>query len=210
MSKPLNIAVFISGTGSNLAAIIKQQQQYNYKVCLVLSNNKLAKGLDYARQHEIPIYTFAWDKSDKQLLPLQNQINKYDCQLLVLAGFMKILPAAFIQAFDRQIINIHPSLLPKYPGLHTHQRVIDNQDSKHGATVHYVNEQLDGGKRVTQTIMDVAENSSVDVLAKQLLFREHSLLPYTIGLIAQNRVEWQDDQLYFDHEILTNPMVIYD
>ena len=210
MSKPLNIAVFISGTGSNLAAIIKQQQQYNYKVCLVLSNNKLAKGLDYARQHEIPICTFAWDKNDKQLLPLQKQINKYDCQLLVLAGFMKILPAAFIQAFDRQIINIHPSLLPKYPGLHTHQRVIDNQDRQHGATVHYVNEQLDGGKRITQTVMDVAANSNADALAEQLLFREHSLLPYTIGLIAQNRVKWQDDQLYFDHKILTNPMVIYD
>ena len=205
-----NIVVFISGTGSNLAAIIGQQKQYLYRVSLVISDNQQAKGLDYARQNNIPVFTFKWDKKDRQLLTIQDIIKQHQCQLIVLAGFMKILPEAFIQAFKQKIINIHPSLLPKYPGLHTHQRVIDNSDTTHGATVHYVNAQLDAGKRISQSVIEVDQNATSQSLAKQLLFREHSLLPYTIDLICQNRVQWHDNNLYFDHKILTTPIMIYD
>jgi phosphoribosylglycinamide formyltransferase-1 len=123
---------------------------------------------------------------------------------------MKILPEPFIQAFSHKIINIHPSLLPKYTGLHTHQRVIDNEDKTHGVTVHYVNAQLDAGKRISQSVIDVEQNATAQSLAKQLLFREHSLLPYTIGLICKNRVQWHDSNLYFDHKILTTPIMKYD
>ena len=210
MSSTFNIAVFISGTGSNLASIIDKQQQYNYKVSLVVSNKEDAKGLNFAKQNNIPVFTFNWDKADRQLLAVQNTIRQHNCQLIVLAGFMKILPSPFIDAFKQRIINIHPSLLPKYPGLNTHQRVIDNKDRTHGASVHYVNAQLDAGKIISQTSINVDLNSNAEYLGKQLLFREHSLLPYTIHLISQNRVEWRDDKLYFDHKILTTPIIIYD
>ena len=130
MSSAFNIVVLISGTGSNLASIIDKQQQYNYKVSLVVSNQKSAKGLDFAKQNNITIFTFNWDKSDRLLLDVQNIIRQHNCQLIVLAGFMKILPSPFIDEFKQKIINIHPSLLPKYPGLNTHQRVLTTK-TKH-------------------------------------------------------------------------------
>ena len=210
MSSILKIAVFISGTGSNLAAIIEKQKQLGYQVNLVISNKKNATGLEFARQNRIPVYTFDWDKSDSELIHLQNVINSHQCELIVLAGFMKILPEPFIQSFTNKIINIHPSLLPKYPGLHTHQRVIDNKDRIHGASVHYVNAQLDAGKIISQTTISVENTTDAQSLAERLLFREHSLLPRTIALLAQNRVEWHKEDLYFDQKILTNPIIIND
>ncbi|MBL4772510.1 MAG: phosphoribosylglycinamide formyltransferase [Alcanivoracaceae bacterium] len=210
MSSAYNIVVFISGTGSNLASIIDKQQQYNYTVSLVISNKKNANGLDFAKQQNIPTFTFNWDKHDRKLLHVQNIIKQHDCQLIVLAGFMKILPEPFVTVFNQKIINIHPSLLPKYPGLSTHQRVIDNGDKTHGASVHYVNTQLDAGKIISQSHINIDKNDDAESLARLLLFREHSLLPYTIGLICQNRVRWQDNELYFDNKILTTPIIIYD
>ena len=165
-------------------------------------------GLTIAKQKNIATFIFNWDKHDKQLSQVHSKITEYNGQLIVLAGFMKILPKPFIQKYQYKIINIHPSLLPKYPGLNTHQRVLDNKDKLHGATVHYVNEQLDNGKIVSKTIIKVDLKDTAKSLAKRLLFMEHSLLPYTIGLISQNRVEWQNDSLYFDHKLLTNPIVI--
>ena len=201
-----NIVVFISGTGSNLGSIIAKQQQYGYQVNLVISNKKQAKGLDYARQNNIPQYTFDWDKNDTELQHLQDVILKHNCQLLVLAGFMKILPEPFLNSFNNKIINIHPSLLPKYPGLHTHQRVIDNKDDIHGATVHFVNAQLDGGKIISQSTINVAQIKDANSLAKKVLFIEHSLLPRTIALIAQNRVKWHKENLFYEQIPLTQPL----
>ena len=207
MSSPLKIAVFISGTGSNLGSIIRNQSKYNYQVVLVVSNKESAKGLDFAREPNIPFYTFQWNKEDKELWHLQEQISQQQCELIVLAGFMKILPEAFTKAYKNKIINIHPSLLPKYPGLHTHQRALDNGDEFHGATVHYVNEELDAGQRISQTIIETKGCNDADSLATRLLVREHSLFPYTIGLIAANRVTWQNDELYLDGEKLTEPVI---
>lgn len=206
----LSIVVFISGTGSNLKSIIEKQKDYGYKVNLVISNNKNAEGLKYAIESHIPVFTFKWDKTDTHLTIVHNQIKQHECELIVLAGFMRILPENFIQSFKNKIINIHPSLLPKYPGLHTHQRVLDNQDKIHGATVHYVNADLDAGQIISQTTISVEKNTDIDSLAQQLLFREHSLLPFTIGLIGQNRVKWHEDALYFDQKILTNPIKFND
>lgn len=210
MSSLFKLAVFISGTGSNLKSIIENQEKHDYQVELVISNNENAKGLAIAQDNNIPTYTFKWDKSDTHLTNLHNRIKQAKCQLIVLAGFMKILPKDFIQSFENQIINIHPSLLPKYPGLHTHQRVLDNKDKFHGATVHYVNADLDAGKIISQSTITVEKNTDKQALAQQLLFREHSLLPHTIGLIGQNRVEWLADKLYFDHKILTTPIKFND
>jgi len=210
MSSSFKLCVFISGTGSNLDSIIKKQSLYNYEVALVVSNKTNAKGLNYARNANIPIFTFQWGKSDKDLTIVQNQIKEHKCNLIVLAGFMRILPEGFINAFENKIINIHPSLLPKYKGLHTHQQVIDNNDTNHGASVHFVNAKLDSGKIISQTIIAVEKNDTADTIAARLLFREHSLLPYTIALIGQNRVQWQSNSLYFDHKKLTHPIIIND
>jgi phosphoribosylglycinamide formyltransferase-1 len=210
MSNSFKIAVFISGTGSNLKSIIENQEKHLYKVSLVVSNNEDAKGLAFAKSKGIPVFSFKWDKNDTKLTKVCNRIKQADCQLIVLAGFMKILPQDFIQSFDKKIINIHPSLLPKYPGLHTHQRVLDNKDEQHGATVHYVNADLDAGKVISQTTISVHEMDNKQSLAERLLFREHSLFPFTIGLIAQNRVKWNEDELNFDHKILTTPIKIND
>ncbi len=210
MSNSFNLCVFISGTGSNLQSIIEKQEKYSYRVVLVISNKEDAKGLNYAKKAKIPVLTFKWDKNDKNLTFVQNHIKQCNCDLIVLAGFMRILPDGFINAFNNRIINIHPSLLPKYKGLHTHQRVIDNKDLIHGASVHYVNADLDAGKVITQTVIDVEKEDTAKTLATRLLFREHSLLPHTIALIGQNRVQWRANKLYFDHNELTKPLMIYD
>ncbi|MCF6318906.1 MAG: phosphoribosylglycinamide formyltransferase [Proteobacteria bacterium] len=204
------IAVFISGTGSNLQSIIEKQAKYPYQVSLVFCNNEQAKGLEIARTYDIPTYIFKWDKDDVNLTKIHNRIRQANCQLIVLAGFMKILPKGFIESFKNQIINIHPSLLPKYPGLHTHQQVLDNGDKVHGATVHYVNAQLDAGKIISQSRIEILDDDNKDTLAARLLFREHSLLPHTISIIAQNRVKWHENELYFDHKILTQPIELND
>ena len=206
MSNTLKIAVFISGTGSNLASILKNQDKYHYQVVLVVSNKANAKGLEFAKQYDVPVFTFKWDKKDTYLTIVQNQLQKYHVDLLVLAGFMRILPSDFINSYKNRIINIHPSLLPKYKGLHTHQQVIDNTDNIHGATVHYVTAELDAGKIIAQVKIKVPKNCDADTLAAALLFREHSLFPYTIGLIAENRVQWRDDKLYFDGKELNKPI----
>ncbi len=210
MSACLNIAVFISGTGSNLSSIINNQAQYNYRVRLVISNKEEAKGLAIAQSSDIPIFTFDWKNKDVDLLAVQKVLKQHQCELIVLAGFMKILPAPFINTFKNRIINIHPSLLPKYPGLHTHQRVIDNNDNTHGATVHFVTAELDAGTIISQTIIDVDNETDAQSLAQKVLFREHSLLPYTIGLFSNKRLNWRNDDLYFDDLLLTNPIQFND
>ncbi len=210
MSDTFNIVVFISGTGSNLNSILKKQEHYNYRVVLVVSNKNDAQGLKHAEQKNIPTYTFNWDKKDKELMHLQEKIKKHEGKLIVLAGFMKILPEPFVTIFKNQIINIHPSLLPKYPGLNTHKKALENKDTFHGATVHFVNEELDAGQVISQSKIKIDDNMTVADLASQLLFREHSLYPYTIDLIAQNRVKWINNHLYFDKNILINPIELND
>lgn len=208
MNKPMKIAVFISGTGSNLASIINKQRQYKYEVVLVVSNKEEAKGLDFAKEAGIDTFTFKWNKNDKKLSDVQSQIISHGCDLIVLAGFMRILPELFTRDFKNKIINIHPSLLPKYPGLHTHQRALDNKDEYHGATVHFVNEELDAGRIISQTVIRIGKTNDADELASRLLVREHLLYPYTIGLIAANRVEWRDDILYIDNKPLSKPVLL--
>ncbi len=209
MSTTFNIAVFISGTGSNLAAILKNQKKYHYFVALVISNKANAKGLQHAKKYNIPTFCFKWDKNDPNLTIVQKELKKHTIDLIALAGFMRILPAEFINFYKNRIINIHPSLLPKYKGLHTHQQVIDNKDKFHGASVHYVTAKLDAGKIITQVQIRVPNKCDAKSLAAQLLFSEHALFPYTIGLIAQNRVQWRENTLYIDDKELTQPLIIY-
>ena len=148
----LNIAVFISGRGSNLRSIILDSLKKNsvYKVKIVISNKKKAKGLLLAKKKGIRNYFVNFTKSKKLGLEVLRKLNKNKIKLVCLAGFMKIVPSYFIKQYKGKIINIHPSLLPKYKGLDTHKRVILNKEKFTGCTVHYVNKLLDSGKIIIQ------------------------------------------------------------
>jgi phosphoribosylglycinamide formyltransferase-1 len=123
---------------------------------------------------------------------------------------MRFLLVLFIINYTNYIFNIHPSLLPKYPGLHTYKRALDNKDEYHGASVHYVTADLDAGKVLSQYPIKIEKTDDIASLSSRLLTKEHKLYPYTIGLIRQNRVEWIKNQLYFDGQLLKQPVLMHD
>jgi len=181
-AKKIKTAVFISGTGSNLKSLIKfsKIKKSPVSIDLIISNNGIAKGLRYADQFKIKkkIFNFKNYKNAEKNISLL--LKKEKIRLICLAGFMKILSKNFIHGFDGKIINIHPSLLPKYKGLNTHLRAINNNDKFAGCTVHHVNEKLDSGKIILQKkIRIVAKDNSVS-LAKKILKQEHKLYPAAI------------------------------
>ena len=180
--KKIKTAVFISGTGSNLKNIIKfsKTRKSPISIDLVISNIRLAKGLKYADQHKIKkkIFNFKTHKtSEKKISAL---LKKEKIEFICLAGFMKILSKEFIKKFDGPIINIHPSLLPKYKGLNTHSRAIKNKDKFSGCTVHYVATKLDSGKIILQKKIKITLKDNPSSLAKKVLIEEHKLYPAAI------------------------------
>ena len=175
--KKIKTAVFISGIGSNLKNLIKFSKKKNSPITidLIFSNNSQAKGLKFGDQYNIKkkIFDFKYIKAtEKKILTL---LKKEKIKLICLAGFMKILSKNFIQKFDGKIINIHPSLLPKYKGLNTHSRAILNKDKFTGCTVHYVTAKLDSGKIIMQKKVKIAIKDSTTSLAKKVLRQEHKL-----------------------------------
>ena len=177
--KKTNIAVFISGNGSNFKNLIvnslKKDSKYNIK--LVISNKASAKGLKYAQKFKIKkkiINYFNKKNAEKNILV---ELNKKKISLICLAGFMKILSSDFIKKFKGKIINIHPSLLPKYKGLNTHQRALDNKEKYSGCTVHYVNSKLDSGRIILQKKIKISKTDTNNKLAKRVLMQEHILYP---------------------------------
>ena len=177
-----NTAVLISGRGSNLRSLIKYSKTKKslIKIVLVVSNNFNAKGLDYANKSKINnvLIKYSNRKSfEDRLLKLLKK-NKVD--LICLAGFMKILSNSFIKKFSKPILNIHPSLLPKYKGLNTHNRAIQNKDKYSGATVHIVNEKLDSGKIILQEKIKILNTDSGKSLEKKVLKIEHKIYPKAI------------------------------
>ncbi len=178
----INTAVFISGRGSNLYSLIKNHKKKNslFSIQLVISNNPKAKGLLYAKKSKIKTYIANFKNqniSEKKILKklLTNNIN-----LVCLAGFMKILSKNFIKQFNKPILNIHPSLLPKYKGLKTHRRVIKNKEKYTGATVHIVSKKLDSGKVILKKKIKVLKYDNEISLAKKVLKIEHTLYPQAI------------------------------
>jgi len=183
--KKLKTAVFISGTGSNLKNLIKfsKIKKTPISINLVISNFNKAKGLKYANQFKIKKKIFNFNNiknTEKKILTL---LKKEKISFICLAGFMKILSKDFIKKFDGKIINIHPSLLPKYKGLNTHHRAITNRDKFTGCTVHYVTEKLDSGKIIMQKKIKVATKDNSKSLAKKVLKLEHKLYPAAIKKI---------------------------
>ena len=180
--KKIKTAVFISGTGSNLKNIIKfsKQKKSPITISLIFSNNHQAKGLKFANQFDIKkkIFNFkSYKEAEKKILfSLKREKIKFIC----LAGFMKILSKNFIKKFDGKIINIHPSLLPKYKGLNTHFKAIKNKDKFAGCTVHFVTAKLDSGQIILQKKIKIANKDTSTSLAKKVLKQEHKLYPAAI------------------------------
>ena len=186
--KKSNTAIFISGRGSNLKSLIKySKSKYSLiKIKLVVSNTINAKGLIYAKKSKIKYYINNYkniDVSEKQIF---KQLSKFKIDLICLAGFMKILSEKFIKKFKKTILNIHPSLLPKYKGLNTHKRVLKNNEKYSGSTVHFVTPKLDSGKIILQKKIKVLKSDNVKILEKKILKIEHKLYPEAIYKILSN------------------------
>ena len=178
----IKAAVFISGTGSNLKSLIKfsKVKKSPISINLIITNNKLAKGLKYGSIFKIQKKIIDFKKKDFAEKKILNELKKNKIELVCLAGFMKILSKNFIKNFKGKIFNIHPSLLPKYKGLNTHQRAIENKDKYSGCTVHFVNSRLDSGKIILQKKVNILKKDTPVSLAKKILAQEHKLYPQAI------------------------------
>ncbi len=180
-SKKIKTAVFISGSGTNLNSLIKfsKLKKSPISINLIISNNVKSKGLKFGKIHKIKkkIFNFRDSISEKKIL---TELKKNKIDLICLAGFMKILSRPFISKFKGKILNIHPSLLPKYKGLNTHQRVIENNERYSGCSVHFVNSKLDSGKIILQKKVRILRNDTYKTLAKKILLQEHILYPKAI------------------------------
>ena len=186
--KKTNIAVFISGTGTNFKNLFQYslKKQSKFKIKLVVSNNLNAKGLEYAKKFKIKKKIINYKKLINSEIRILNDLNKENINIICLAGFMKILTANFIKKFKGKIINIHPSLLPKYKGLNTHQRALDNKDKYSGCTVHFVNSRLDSGKIILQKKVKIFKNDTSEKLSKRILKQEHLLYPKALEKIISS------------------------
>lgn len=214
VNKPLPIVVLISGRGSNLQSIIDAVAtgELPVEIRAVISNRPDARGLQRAAQAGI-----ATQVIDHRSYPdraafdaaLQATIDDYRPRLVVLAGFMRILTPAFVRRYRGRMINIHPSLLPEFPGLNTHQRVLDARRKETGATVHFVTEETDGGPAILQTHVPVLPGDDADSLAARVLEQEHRMYPVVIRWYAEGRV-WLDPegQIRFDNVPLERPRLL--
>ena len=185
-SKKIKTAVFISGKGSNLKNLIKysKNKKYPFSINLIFSNTNKAKGLKYSKIYKIKKKIIYYDKKIKTHKKILKILTQKKIKLICLAGFMKILSKNFIKKFQGKIINIHPSLLPKYKGLNTHIRAIKNKDKFAGCTVHHVTSKLDSGKIILQKKVKISKKDNHLSLAKKVLKIEHLLYPAAIRKIS--------------------------
>ena len=181
-TKNINTAVFISGTGSNLKSLIKfsNLKKSPISIKMIISNNPKSKGLAFAKIYKIRKKIFNFSKQAKTEKEILELLKKRKINLICLAGFMRILSKNFIQNFKGQILNIHPSLLPKYKGLNTHDRAIKNKDRYSGCTVHFVTAKLDSGKIIIQKKVKINKKDTPRTLANKVLAEEHKLYPEAI------------------------------
>ncbi|MGB1868170.1 MAG: phosphoribosylglycinamide formyltransferase [Porticoccaceae bacterium] len=213
-NKP-RLLVLISGGGSNLQSFIDacEEGSLQAEVVAVISNKAGVKGLDRAATAGIPNIVVdhrAFDSRDSFDQNLGDMIDSFAPDLVVLAGFMRILTPGFVNRFLGRLINIHPSLLPAYPGLHTHQRAIDAGDQQAGATVHFVTPELDGGPSVLQAQVPVLPDDSADILAQRVLDFEHRIYPMAAQWFCQGRLRMTNGQALLDGKALPETGVIFD
>ena len=208
------IVVLISGSGSNLQALIDQSLQgnLNVEICAVISNKADAFGLQRAQKagiatHALDHKSFASrDEFDAQL---QQLIDQYQPKLVVLAGFMRILTETFAQHYQGRMLNIHPSLLPKYKGLNTHQRAIDAGEKEHGVSVHFVSAELDAGAVILQASTPIENAETADTLANKIHAFEHIIYPLAVKWYSEGRLELKHGTAYLDSKALPESGVMY-
>jgi phosphoribosylglycinamide formyltransferase 1 len=180
--KKIKTAVFISGAGSNLKSLIKfsRLKKSPISINLIISNNPKSKGLSFAQIFKIKKKTYNFKRKIYVEKKILFDLKKNKIDLVCLAGFMKVLSKNFIKNFDGKILNIHPSLLPKFKGLNTHERAINNREKYSGCTVHFVNSKLDSGKIILQKKVKINKNETPKTLSKKILIQEHKLYPKAI------------------------------
>ena len=188
-----NIVILISGRGSNMEAIVRAQQAEAWpaRIAAVISNKPDAKGLAFAASHGIPtavVPNKEFPTREAFDAALQETIDRFNPDLVVLAGFMRILTAPFVEHYAGRMLNIHPSLLPLFPGLHTHRQALDAGVEEHGATVHFVTAELDHGPAVIQARIPVLPGDTEDSLAERLLAEEHVIYPQAVRLFIEDRL----------------------
>jgi len=210
-SAGLSGAVLISGGGSNLQAFIDATSngELPLTLCVVLSNKPEAAGLDRARKAGIDVASIRHQDFPERSLfdaALVETLDKYQPDLIILAGFMRILTPTFVDHFAGRILNIHPSLLPKYPGRNTHQRAIDAGDEWHGCTVHFVTTELDSGTAIIQGRVPLLPDDTADELAARVLQVEHRIYPQAAALFATGRLEYRDGCAWLDGKKLHEPL----
>jgi phosphoribosylglycinamide formyltransferase-1 len=211
---PLPVVILISGRGSNLQSIIDAVANDNLpiEICAVISNRPEANGLQRADRagittavvdHSLYSDRAAFDQA------LQDCIERFQPGLVVLAGFMRILTAGFVNHYQGRMLNIHPSLLPEFPGLNTHQRALESGCKQHGASIHFVTEAVDGGPVVLQARVPVSQQDTVDTLTARVLEQEHRLYPLAIRWFAEQRLQLGDTgNAVLDGERLTTPVIL--
>ncbi len=193
-TSPLKIGVLVSGRGSNLQAILDAiaTKKINATLAVVISNNPESAALDRARKASVPTEILVSQKNEKREAydkKLVDTLKKYGVELVVLAGFMRILSSTFLTPFKNKVINIHPSLLPKFPGLHAQKQALEAGVTTSGCTVHFVDEGCDTGPIILQTQVSIEPGDTVETLEARILKEEHKLLPKVIDLITKNKVK---------------------
>jgi len=211
-SRQVSAAILISGSGTNLQAFIDASAAglLDLDLSVVLSNRPGAAGLERARKADIHVECIRHQDYPQRAqfdAALVETLDRYQPDLIILAGFMRILSPWFVARYEGKILNIHPALLPLYPGLNTHDRVLDAGDSHHGSTVHFVTEELDGGPRILAGRIKVLTNESADELRMRVQAVEHRIYPQAAQLFAEGKVTYQDGEACLDGNIMTDPLL---
>ncbi|MFD2641298.1 phosphoribosylglycinamide formyltransferase [Pseudomonas japonica] len=206
-SETCDVVVLLSGSGSNLQALIDSTRAGDSPVRIraVISNRADAYGLQRARDAGIDTVVLdhkAFDGREAFDQALIERIDAFSPQLVVLAGFMRILSAGFVRHYEGRLLNIHPSLLPKYKGLHTHQRALEAGDHEHGCSVHFVTEELDGGPLVVQAVIPVAADDTPESLAQRVHAQEHQIYPLAVRWFAEGRLRLEEHGALLDGQTL--------
>ena len=208
---PLPVVILISGTGSNMCRMAELMHAGKLPICIkaVISDRADAKGLSIAKSMGLTTDSLnpkAFANRSEFDAALAEKILSHQPELVILAGFMRILSAEFVATFADRMLNIHPSLLPKYPGLHTHQRALDAGDQLHGASVHFVTAELDGGPIVIQAKVPILKEDTADILAKRVQQQEHQIYPLAVELFATGRLHSHSGKAWLDGKALNTPL----
>ncbi len=212
MSNPLQLAILISGNGSNLQSIIDaiETGRLNAKIKAVVSNKSEAFGLVRATRHGL--HTWVIDHQDYANRDqyddvLQHYLESIDPDYIVLAGYMRILSPDFIEAFEHRILNIHPSLLPAYKGLNTHQRALDNAETQHGVSIHLVTAELDAGPVILQASYPVETGDRVEDMQTKGHRLEHQMFPQVLSWLSDNKLTIEGGQVFYEQALLDQPIL---